>query len=231
MLTAKKLTLMALLAAVYAVASLVPGFPMIGVPGSRIDLTRSLEMGYGFILGPVLGPATSFLGAITGKTMTGGGVGVFFTPLALVSSFVASCLGRRKVFNVRGWVLSAGVSASLILGWYATPTGRSIPLYPVIHLAALGVILSFRERLVDYLSSEDRGKLTLGAALASFPSTMAGHMLGNLIFIWLFKPEPLFFMTVLPVSAIERGVLTAMATLFSVPLIIAVRSLYPELLD
>jgi len=132
---------------------------------------------------------------------------------------------------VRGWVLSTGVLASLILGWYATPTGRSIPFYPVIHLVALGVILAFREKLVDYLSSEDKGRLTLGAALASFPSTMAGHMLGNLIFIQLFKPEPLFFMTVLPVSAIERGVLTAMATFFSVPLITAVRSLYPDLLE
>lgn len=225
----RKLTLMALLGAIYAVASFMPGFPMIGVPGSRIDLARSLEMGYGFVLGPLLGPSTSFLGALVGKTLTGGGVGLFFTPLALVSSFVAACLRRRKVFNQEGWALAASVSGLLILGWYLTPTGRAIPFYPVLHFMGLGIILVLRGRLADYLDSGERLRLTMGVALASFPSTMAGHMLGNLIFIQLFGPGPVFFVSVLPVSAIERLVLTAIATAIATPLIVVIRELYPEI--
>ena len=225
----RKLTLMALLGAIYAVASFMPGFPMIGVPGSNIDLARSLEMGNGFVLGPILGPSTSFLGALVGKTLTGGGVGLFFTPLALVSSFVAACLSRRRVFNLEGWVLSASALGLLIIGWYLTPTGRAIPFYPVLHFIGLGIIIALRARLVDFMESGERLKLTVGVALASFPSTMAGHMLGNLIFIQMFGPEPLFFVSILPVSAVERLVLTAIATAIAAPLIVVIRELYHEI--
>lgn len=227
----KKLTLMATLAAVYALGSFLPGFPMIGVPGSRIDIVRALEMGYGFILGPVFGPITAFLGAIVGKVLTGGGVGLFFTPLAPVSAFVAATLSRRNVLNVRGWMVAAAVLTVLISGWYGTLTGRSAPFYPVLHLLGLGIILVFRGRLQDYLKMEDKGRMSLGVALSSFSSTMSGHMLGNLIFISLFAPSPLFFMTTLPVAAFERIVLTILSTVFATPLILVVRILFPELIE
>ena len=227
----KKITLIATLAAVYAVGSFIPGFPMIGVPGSRIDITRSLEMGYGLVLGPVFGPLTAFLGAIVGKLMTGGGVGLFFTPLALVSAFMAAALGRREVFKVRGWMMAAAILIVLIAGWYGMRTGRAAPYYPVLHLAGLGIILGFRGKLSDYSQSRDKGRLGLGVALCSFPSTMAGHMLGNLIFIYLFRPTPLFFMSILPVSASERIVLTILSTMITTPLILVVRSLFPELIE
>jgi hypothetical protein len=98
----KKLTLVALLAAVYALDSFSPGFPMLGVSGSKIDATRSLEMVYGLLLGPVLGPLAALLGAVVGRTLTGGGFRMFFTPLAPVSVFVAAALSRRRVFGVEG---------------------------------------------------------------------------------------------------------------------------------
>jgi len=226
----KKLTLVAVLAAVYALGSFLPGFPLIGVPGSNIDIVRSLEMGYGFILGPVFGPLTAFLGAIVGKVLTGGGFGMYFTPLAPVSAFVAACLSRREVLKVKGWMIAAGILIALIVGWYATPTGRAVPFYPVLHLAALGIIIMFRGRLADYLDSEDKRTLSLGVALSSFSSTMAGHMLGNLIFISLLSPSPLFFMSILLISAIERFVLTLLSTIIVVPLLVVVRDLYPELM-
>jgi hypothetical protein len=227
----KKLTLVALLAAVYALGSFLPGFPMIGVSGSNIDIVRSLEMVYGLVLGPVLGPLTTFTGAVVGKTLTGGGFGMFFTPLAPVSAFMAAVLSRPRAFKVKGWVLASAVLGVLILGWYGIGTGLVVPYYPVFHLIALGIIILFRDRLVSYTRSEDKGRLSLGVALCSFPSTMAGHMLGNLIFIFLLSPEPLFFMSILPVSIVERLALTALATFISVPLLIVVRRLYPELLN
>ncbi|MDP6458270.1 MAG: hypothetical protein QGF78_02935 [Candidatus Bathyarchaeota archaeon] len=225
----RSLTLLAVLAAVYAVASLLPGFPMIGVPSSKIDLARVLEMGFGFALGPYLGPPTAFLGALVGKTLGGGGFGLFFTPLALVSSLVAACLSRRQVRGVDGWKIAAAVLALLILGWYATPTGRAVPYVPIIHVAGLVIILAFRGMLAEYLGGGDRRLLTLGVALSCYPSTMAGHMLGNLIFIQMFSPDPLFFASVLPIAIIERLVLTAIGTAIAVPLLVVVRQLYPEL--
>ena len=59
--------------------------------------------------------------------------------------------------------------------------------------------------------------------------TMAGNMLGNLIFIQMFGPDTLFFASVLPIAIIERLVLTAIGTALSALLLIMVRQLYPEL--
>ena len=202
---------------------------MIGVPSSKIDLARALEMGFGFALGPYLGPPTAFLGALVGKTMSGGGVGLFFTPLALVSSLVAACLSRKQVKGIDGWKIAAAVMALLLLGWYATPTGRAVPFVSVIHLAGLGIILVFRGKLAEYLGGDDRRLLTLGAALSCYPSTMAGQISGSLIYIQMFGPDPLFFVSVLPISLVERLILTAIGTAIAVPLLIVVRQLYPEL--
>jgi len=225
----KKIALTALLAAVYALGNYLHGFPMIGVPGKTISLVRALEMGYGIILGPVLGPFTSFLGAVVGKVLTGGSL--FFTPLAIVSALMASTLYRREVFKFRGWIIAAIILSVLIIGWYATRTGRAIPYYPIMHFAGLGIILSARGKIAEYLHSDDRRKLSIGVALCSYPSTIAGHMLGNLLSIYLFKLPPIQFMAILPVSALERIILTILSTIISTPLIIVVRSLYPDLLE
>lgn len=225
---ARSLTLVALLAAVYAVVSLLPGFPIMGAPGAEIDFARSLEMGYGLVLGPVLGPITAFLGAIVGKILTGGGVGLFFTPLAIVSSFMAAAMNRHSLLKLRGWIISAIILAVLIAGWYATPTGWYAPYYPIPHLIGLGIILLLRGRITDLLLSREKGKLTLGILLSSYPATMAGQMLGNLIFMQLFSLGSLFFMTTLPITIVERIALSVIATVIGVPLVLAVRGLFPE---
>ena len=226
----REVTLMAVLAAVYALGNFLPGFPMIGAQGT-IPIVRALEMGYGLIFGPVLGPLTAFLGAIVGKTLAGGGFGMFFTPLALVSAFVAAALGRRYVFGVRGWMLAAAVLAVLIAGWYWMRMDRDPAYYPVLHLLGLAIVLLFRGRIADYIQDGNKGRLSLGVALCSFPATMAGHMLGNLIFIFLVNPPPLFFIGTLPVSAVERTLLTILSTVIATPLILVVRTLFPDLME
>ena len=148
---------MAVLAAVYAVGSYLPGFPMLGLPGSKIDLVRALEIGYGVVLGPVYGPVTTFLGAIVGKTLTGGGVGLFFTPLAPVTAFVAFMLTRRG-----GWRIAAAALTLLVAGWYLTPVGRAAYAVPVLHLAGLLVVLTFRGRIGEMISSSDRRTMSTG---------------------------------------------------------------------
>ena len=225
---ARKVTLVALLAAIYAVVSLLPGFPVVGVPGSDIRLTRSLEMGYGVALGPFLGPLSAFVGAVVGRVATGGGTAILFTPLALVSSFMAAAMAKQRVFGLRGWATSSLLMAGIILLWYATPAGQSIPLYAVPHLMGLGIILILRGRITDLLNSEKKRSLFAGLILSSYPSTMAGQMLGNLIFLVLFNPAPAFFMTVLPITILERAVITAVAGIVGAPLVLAVRAYFGE---
>jgi hypothetical protein len=223
-LRAKRLTIVAVFAAMYGAVSLLPGFPIIGLSGSEIGLARSMEIGYGLILGPALGPASAFLGGVVGKLITGDSIGLLFTPLAIVSTFMAASLSRRLIFRVRGWLISSILLALLIAFWYLTPTGQNAPLYAAPHLVGLAILLLFRGRITDNLRSKEKRKLTIGLLLSSYPSTMAGQMLGNLIFILLLSPSPSFFVALLPVTVAERIILTALATVIGVPIVLAARS-------
>ena len=224
----KRLTLIAILASAYAVLSLLPGMPMIGAEGSTIDLVRMLEIGYGLVLGPIHGAIAAFIGAVVGKMLTGGGFGLFFTPLAAVSAFVAAMIGRD---NGRYWWVAAGVEAVLIAGWYVFETGRIVWYYPVMHVTSLVVLLVLRTRISEWTKSEDRGRMSLGVFICSFASTVAGHMLGGLIFIVLLAPDPALFVTLMVVSIIERIGISFGSTVFATSLLITVRKVYPELLD
>ena len=227
----KMLTLIAMLAAVYAVGSYLPGFPMIGASDSEIDLVRALDIGYGIILGPVYGPLTAFIGAVVGKVLTGGGFGMFLTPLAPVSAFIAACMTRRVVFKVHGWMLSSGLFGLLILAWYGTTTGRAVPFFPVFHIIALGMIIIYRGKIVDYINNSEQETVSIGVALSSFPSTMAGHMLGNLIYIFILKPEPLVFVGLLPITFLERVVITILSMVITTPLLSVIKNMYPDLVE
>lgn len=224
----KKVTLIAMLASAYAVLSLLPGMPMIGAEGTTIDLVRMLEIGYGLVLGPVYGPVAAFIGAVVGKMLKGGGFGLFFTPLAAVSAFIAAMLGRGIK---RGWMGAAGVLGILTAGWYMFETGRTVPLYPMIQFVGLAIILIFRGRISEMIKSEDRNTVTLGVLLCSFPSTVTGHMLGGLIYIVLLDPAASIFVGILPIAIIERVAITIGATLFGTSLVLAVRKIYPDLLE
>jgi hypothetical protein len=224
----KRLTLIAILASAYAVLSLLPGIPMIGADGSTIDLVRMLEIGYGLVLGPVYGPITAFMGAVIGKMLTGGGFGLFFTPLAAVSAFTAAMIGR---YNGKYWWASAGIILVLIGGWYVFETGRIVWYYPAMHVASLLSLVVLRGKISKWIWSEDRREKSIGLFICSFASTIAGHMLGGLIFIVLLAPEPALFITIMVVSLIERLGISLGATVFAGSLILAVERIYPELLD
>jgi hypothetical protein len=184
-------------------------------------------MGYGFLLGPLIGPITAFIGALVGVALSGG-TSFLYTPLALVSTFVAALLARNRFFGFRGWVVGAIMELILIGGWYFTPVGYSIPYYPIPHIIGLLIVVSFGTKINGYLNSQDRRKLILGALLASYPSTMAGHMAGNLIFIQTVNPAPAYSMTLLPISLIERLTITAISVVITTPLLLTTRAIFPR---
>jgi hypothetical protein len=224
-LKAFDIALVGLLAAVYAAVSLLPGFPIIGTPGTEIDLARSLDIGYGLILGIALGPLASFIGSLVGKALSGGGIGFIFTPPAIATSFLAASLARERVGPIKGWQLAAATLALLIGIWFLFPLGREAWSYALLHVAGLAIILLLGSRLTALLKSEDRKKLTLGILLASYPATMAGHMVGTLIFVVVFNPPAGFFIALIPITAIERVVISLIATAIGVPLVIAMRGM------
>jgi hypothetical protein len=225
----RTIALIAILASLYAAGTYLPGFPIIGVEGSSIKLVRSLEMVYGLLLGPVYGSFASFLGALTGSLLIGSSVGLILTPLAAISSFVSGCLGRKMVYGIPAWIISAIFSGVVIAGWLISPATNYVPLYVVPHLAALLLILLLRGKFADLLESKDRRKMALGVVLCSIPGTMNGHLLGGIIFCNFLGLSPLVNVAVLPTALIERTVIVIVSTFVGAPLLSIVRQLYPEL--
>ncbi|MDI9643794.1 MAG: hypothetical protein QFX35_01085 [Candidatus Verstraetearchaeota archaeon] len=213
------------MAAVYAAVSLLPGFPVIGAPGAEIDLARSLEPSYGIALGAALGPLSAFTGAVIGKVVSGEMGGLIFTPLALVSTFSSAAISKKKIFKIPGGALSGSLLLVLIVAWLATPHGQSVPHYAAPHVAAALMALLFGGGISGMLKSESKAKITLGLALVSYIATMTGNMLGNLVFIAAFDPNPLFFLGLFPVMLVERLAISAASTIIGVPLLIAFRKL------
>ena len=103
--------------------------------------------------------------------------------------------------------------------------------FPVMHVASLLVLLLMRTRVSDWINSEDRRYMSAGVFICSFASTVAGHMLGNLLFIVLLAPEPSLFIAIMVVSIFERVGISIGSTLFATSLLLAIRKIYPELLD
>jgi hypothetical protein len=224
-LKAFDIALVGLLAAVYAAMTLLPGFPMIGAPGTDIDLVRSLDVSYGLILGIALGPLASFMGSLVGKALSGGGIGFLFTPPAIATSLLAASLTRERVGPVKGWHVAAATLAIPMAVWFLLPLGREAWPYAMLHAAGLAEILLLRGWLTGLLKSEDRRRLVLGILLTSYPATMAGHMVGTLIFVFLLGPTAGFFIALTPITLIERVAISIIATAIGVPLVVAMRGM------
>jgi len=106
----------------------------------------------------------------------------------------------------------------------------SIPLYFLAGALILHGIFGGEEGKVNFVAA---------VALSSYAGIIADHMIGNLAYISLigivFPPEwlpgtPALFMSILPVSVVERLVFTAIAAVFGVGLVLALRraGLFPR---
>jgi len=242
-LSAREIALTAVFAALSVVIIMfVPGIPIVGMSGARITLDAAIAPIYGLIIGPYLGALAAFLGGIIVAGYKGWHLFPILTSFCpAVSALVAGTLTSRRQGPLRGWIISALTLIILIAGWYCTAIGRGAPLYPVLHLAALCIILLLRGWASDLFNSGG-WRLTLSVAASSYAGIIADHMLGNLIFIagigwfiplkvvegWLsgmgLPSVSALFMYMLPVSAVERLTMTAIATVFGVALITALRA-------
>jgi len=233
-ISTRKVALLAVFIALSAViAEFVPGIPIIGVSGASIKFDAAIAPIWGLILGPYLGALAGFVG---GVIVASSPFSVLTSLSTGASAFVAGAFtqeyfhfGKRKV---RGWIVAALVLGFLIAGWYGTWIGQRAPFYPSLHFLGLLLILGGRGSVARWSRENSKGKLLLAVPLASYAGIISDHMVGNLAFITsvgLFiqiPPEldlPALFMAVIPISAVERAVLTAIATLIGVSLILALQ--------
>ena len=245
-LTTRQIALIAIFAALIVAIDRIPGIPIIG-GGGQIKLSVFLYPVIGIILGPWIGLLATFLGnIITWIIPTSTVFGLLTIPAGAIAAFVSGCSSQSS--GKLNWKAAAGVLASLDALWYFTPVGLAAPFYPVLHFAALALILLFRNKISEYIHSPLRSKNILGTAICSYAGTMSDHIFGNLVFIssvglviplktvrdainvlGIFSVKLGFsvpsgsigdlFMLVFPISAVERFTYTALATILGVSLI------------
>ena len=241
-LTTKQITLMSVFAALLAIISRLPGIPVLGGQG-KIEFTTLLYPFMGIVLGPWVGMIAVLLGNfIVWLIPTSTIWGLIMIPPGAVAALVSGFLSRNK--KISNWKSATVIMVGLIALWYLTPIGFAAPFYPVLHWVALALILVFRNKIGEFMEAGSSKKVTLGVTLSSYIATMAESMVGNLIFIssvglvvplksvrdalralgmtiklgiWV-PDDPLaqIFMLALPVTAIERIIITAVATIFGV---------------
>ena len=116
------------------------------------------------------------------------------------------------------------------LSWIEVLSYLSLPLY------FLGAIIILHG---IFGGEEGKTSFVVSVCLASYCGIVADHMVGNLSYISLigivfpaeFLPStPALFMSILPISVVERLVFTAIATVFGVGLVLALRraGLFPR---
>jgi len=139
--------------------------------------------------------------------------------------------GARKGWNMKPNYILLGMVVMVLayilpkpyLSWIEVLPYLSLPLYFFGGILILHGIFG---------GEEGKGNFVVAVCMANYCGIIADHMIGNLAFISLINivfpledlPDvPTLFMAVLPVSVAERLVFTAIATVFGVALILALR--------
>jgi len=227
----RDIALTASMAALYVALSYFPGFPVIGVEGATIGILSGVVPVFGFVLGPWLGASAAFVGGIVRRILTGASVySWLLLPATVLSAFVAGCLSRRRIGIVRGWMVATLVLGGLIFAWYLTWVGKEVWIFPLLHWAGLAVVLIFGEWLALFFQRGEGLELTVCVGLCGFVANMVAQMYGTLVFIGAVEAgvigaslSPIFFLTLIPVFAVERLIFAIIATVVGVPVVLALR--------
>ncbi len=139
--------------------------------------------------------------------------------------------GTKKGWNVKPNYILLGIVVMVLAYILPKPYLSGIEVLPYLSLPLyfLGGIFVLHG---IFGGEEGKGNFVAAVCLASYCGIIADHMVGNLAFISLINivfpledlPHvPTLFMSVLPISVVERLVFTAIATVFGVGLILALR--------
>jgi len=179
----KQVALMSAFAALIVLITRLPGIPIIGTPGAKLQLSVVLYPLVGVLLGGEIGAMSVLVGnfvswLIPSSTL----LGLLMIPPGALSALVAGSLGSTKrIFN---WKLAFLVLLALDTLWYFTPVGLEAPFYPVLHWGSLLLVALFREKVHAFLGGPSKLRIMEGMAVCSFAGLMADSMAGNLTFIY-----------------------------------------------
>jgi hypothetical protein len=202
-------------AALIAVVTLVPAFPIIGT-GATFSVSAALVPLAGILFGPIPGALCAAIGAFIGQLIAPHTV--FFGPLSfLIPALNALCAGFAMQ---KKWYVPVIGVVVFSAAWLLSPLGRAAWFEPIIW--TMGVIASLIGWLVasDWIGSDNRTRLFVGVFLAAMAGTIVDHGFGSLWALILFQLPREVWLTVLPLAPIERTLFSVGAAIIGTPLLI-----------
>lgn len=202
-------------AALIAVVTLVPAFPIIG-SGATFSVSAALVPLAGILFGPVPGAICAAIGAFIGQLIAPHTV--FFGPLSfLIPTLNALCAGFAMQ---KKWYVPLAVTVFFSAAWFVFPLGREAWFEPFIWL--LGVIACLIGWFVasNWLGSDDRAKIFGGVFLAALAGTIVDHSFGSSWALVMFQLPREIWLAVLALAPVERILFSLGAAIVGTPLLI-----------
>ncbi len=207
--------IIAVWAALIAVATLLPAFPIIGT-GATLNIGASLVPIAGILFGPWAGAIAAGIGSFIGQLIAPHTV--LFGPLQfLISVFGAAAAGLAMQ---RKWHWPLLLILVLGVVWYLFPLGRQAWATPLLYLVGIIAITIGWVWGKDWLTSSNRAKMFAGFFCASAAGIVVTQAIGNLWALVMFALPPAIWFSVLAIAPIERILFSLAAAVVGTPLLI-----------
>ena len=207
--------LIAVWAAVIAVSTLLPAFPVIGT-GATLSVGDAIVVLGGILFGPWAGGIAAGVGGFIGQLIAPHGN--IFGPLQFTIAIAAAvgsglAMQRKWIYPMVGLLLLGSV-------WYLFPLGREAWATPILYLlGVLGCIVGWIWGR-NWLLSKNRATLFFGIFVCGLIGVLIAQGIGNLWALVMFAlPAPIWF-SVLFISPIERIGFGLIAAIIGTPLMI-----------
>lgn len=208
--------IIAVWAALIAVASLLPAFPLIGGTGGTFSLGNAILPLSGILFGPWAGAIAAGVGGFLGQLLAPSTV--IFGPLQFVLSIISAMAAGFAMEKKWIWPLVAMVLLTVL--FWIIPPGNEAPLLPVVYIPAyLGILLGwfvFR----NWISSPNRAKLFVAVFCCMIAGTQVNQAGGNIWALFSFALPKALWYSVIPIAPVERILFALAGTIIGVPLLI-----------
>ncbi len=232
MATSRVIALISIFAAMYYVASILPGIPIVGIPQGKIQLEASLGSVYGIALGPWIGGLATLAGTIVSFILPPGSpgpAGLIFLLNSTLNAVVSGLIYRGK--GKYSMAIIAALSLLFLATPICTPIGENLnvaalTLWDKAIALALIPVSGFLER---------RGYRSATYFTIAFAGVEADHILGCDIFAFKAVHEGIFGLTteatrnfyiiVGLTHGIERLAMAFIGGLITIPIVMALRNI------
>jgi hypothetical protein len=203
--------------AIVAFSYLVPIGAAIG-GASIFSLSWVVDTITGILLGPYWGGGAGLIGGIVGNFFKPSPI----LPLAIFFPALAAVEAGLIVWNL--WPLAAVLLISLIVVWFALPTGQVAWPAALFHLLGVAIIITLGMILPKVIRQGSRIHLFAGWMLVAYCGDITRHMLGNILYVTVLSTPAAIFLAAIPYTVVEQTMYALFSAIVGVPLLFAIRS-------